>query len=84
MHIRVSEQIDHSLTGSMCRRSWTDFNQVGILQLCFYEGIDQDTGIVLHDMHGVDVWIVQITAEFLHFMNGVLFEERDDLGEVTF
>lgn len=84
MHVRIGEQIDHPLARSMCRRSWTNFDQVGVLQLSFYEGIDQDTGIVLHDMHGVDIWIVQITAEFLHFMDGVFFDERDDLGEVAF
>lgn len=84
MHIRISEQVDHSFTRSMCRRSWTDFDYIRVLQLRFYEGVDQDTGIVLHDMHSVDIWIVQVTAEFLHFMYGIFFEERNYLGEITF
>lgn len=84
MHVWICKQIDHSLAGSVCGRSWTDFDQVRILQLRFYERIDQDPSIVLHDMHGVNIWIVQITTEFLHFMDGVFFEERDDLGEVAF
>lgn len=84
MNIRVSEQINHSLARSMCRGSWPDFHQVGVLQFCFYERIDQDTSIVLHDVHSVDIRVVQIAAEFLHLMNGIFFEERDDLGEVAF
>lgn len=84
MHVRIGEQVDHPLARSVCRRSWTDFDQVGVLQLCFYEGIDQDTGIVLHDMHSVDIRIVQITAELLHFMDGVFFDEGDNLGEIAF